>query len=556
MTVIIKNNLLYRFGVVAFLLWVTGPGPTLSQNDHGDSVQVRLQHFPNDTAGVQELLDLSSQSYHSDLKKAYMYASRAMEISQEIDYPSGLLHSKYYLAVFFSNSDFEIAETNLMEALQIADELYDTIMSGKIFNIAGLIKNNKKQYEDALVFFEKSLDCFGAGDKVRGDSLSAAVYNNMAISYLGLSQKQKAIETYFRALETNMASGTELWVATNYYNIGNEYLKSGDTVKALKYLQLSSGMAREKGFGSVQPYICNALNRYYTVKGQPARALDFARKAYVASKRQMNRLEEKHALMKMAEGFLEMGNYDSAYHYQVLITAITDSIYINSQTRDLDVLELRYRYQKRITEQESRILSYELDSTRRRVQIILIVLGSILVLLLLTFLLLSQRQLLKRRALEQKALRLEKENLSKQVEYKNKELTLNIMHQAQAGELLRTIGKKAKGLRFEGDEENRRIWNEILAELRANTNPKKWEDFQVSFKEVDNEFYRNLHLKFPSLTPNELRFAAFLKMNMSTKEISSLTFQSENAIKTARHRLRKKFGLGRDDNLTAFLNSI
>ena len=63
--------------------------------------------------------------------------------------------------------------------------------------------------------------------------------------------------------------------------------------------------------------------------------------------------------------------------------------------------------------------------------------------------------------------------------------------------------------------------------------------------------------KFPNLTPNEQRLCAFLKLNMSTKDISELTGQTINAIEMARYRLRKKLHIsGKDENLITFLSQI
>jgi DNA-binding CsgD family transcriptional regulator len=49
---------------------------------------------------------------------------------------------------------------------------------------------------------------------------------------------------------------------------------------------------------------------------------------------------------------------------------------------------------------------------------------------------------------------------------------------------------------------------------------------------------------------------AFFKLNMTSKEIAALTYQSLNSIKVARYRLRKKLRLEKEDNLVTFLNRL
>jgi DNA-binding CsgD family transcriptional regulator len=73
---------------------------------------------------------------------------------------------------------------------------------------------------------------------------------------------------------------------------------------------------------------------------------------------------------------------------------------------------------------------------------------------------------------------------------------------------------------------------------------------------VHNDFYDKLNEKFPNLSANEKRLCAFLRLNMSTKEISAITYQSINSITVARSRLRKKLELDSDENLISFLESI
>jgi len=94
-------------------------------------------------------------------------------------------------------------------------------------------------------------------------------------------------------------------------------------------------------------------------------------------------------------------------------------------------------------------------------------------------------------------------------------------------------------------------------ELHRSVESEIWEDFELRFKEVHSDFYTKLIHTFPDLSPNEQRLCAFLKLNMSTKEISELTGQSSKALEMARYRLRIKLNIsGTDENLIAFLSQI
>jgi len=96
----------------------------------------------------------------------------------------------------------------------------------------------------------------------------------------------------------------------------------------------------------------------------------------------------------------------------------------------------------------------------------------------------------------------------------------------------------------------------VIKELDSVDSEEVWKEFEIRFQNVHSDFYKNLVNNFPDLTANELRLCAFLKLNLNTKEISSLTNQSVNSIDVARSRLRQKFGLTKKDNLTSFLAGL
>ncbi|MFD2564433.1 helix-turn-helix and ligand-binding sensor domain-containing protein [Aquimarina rubra] len=80
--------------------------------------------------------------------------------------------------------------------------------------------------------------------------------------------------------------------------------------------------------------------------------------------------------------------------------------------------------------------------------------------------------------------------------------------------------------------------------------------FKINFDKSHQEFYERLSKQYPSLTSKDLRLCAYLKMNLSSKEIAPLLGISPQSVDVNRHKLRKKLNLGSDDNLTHFLVSF
>jgi len=155
-----------------------------------------------------------------------------------------------------------------------------------------------------------------------------------------------------------------------------------------------------------------------------------------------------------------------------------------------------------------------------------------------------------------KKISLEKKTLLFDLDFKNKELTTNVMYLLKKNEFTMNISDKLKKARYDFKPDNRKIIDDIIRELENSSSEGAWKDFEVRFQEVHAGFYKKLNNKYPDLSPNELKLCAFLRLNMSTKEISTITFQSAKSISMARFRLRKKIGVGSYENLISYLNQI
>jgi DNA-binding CsgD family transcriptional regulator len=80
-----------------------------------------------------------------------------------------------------------------------------------------------------------------------------------------------------------------------------------------------------------------------------------------------------------------------------------------------------------------------------------------------------------------------------------------------------------------------------------------WSLFENNFDEAHENFIKRLKEKHPELSPRDLRFCAYLRMNLSSKEIASLLNVTVRGVEIRRYRLRKRLGLDHQQNLTAYL---
>lgn len=79
------------------------------------------------------------------------------------------------------------------------------------------------------------------------------------------------------------------------------------------------------------------------------------------------------------------------------------------------------------------------------------------------------------------------------------------------------------------------------------------EHFQVHFNQVHSDFSKRLKATYPGLTPQEMKLCAYLRLNLSPKEIAQLMYISVRGVKISHYRQRKKRELDRQDNLLYFI---
>jgi DNA-binding CsgD family transcriptional regulator len=104
-------------------------------------------------------------------------------------------------------------------------------------------------------------------------------------------------------------------------------------------------------------------------------------------------------------------------------------------------------------------------------------------------------------------------------------------------------------------------WRQAVRQLLGILNnderlDEDWEQFAMHFDKVHADFLARLRDRYPQLTPRDHKLCAFLRMNLSSKEIAPLLYISVRGVEISRYRLRKKLDLDAEANLTDFLLGI
>ena len=97
-------------------------------------------------------------------------------------------------------------------------------------------------------------------------------------------------------------------------------------------------------------------------------------------------------------------------------------------------------------------------------------------------------------------------------------------------------------------------FKKIIRDIDRNLSEDEgWEQFTKHFDQVHGDFLSNIKKDNPTLTPQEIKLCAYLRMNMSSKEIANLLNISVRGVEISRYRLRKKLDISRDTNLVDYM---
>lgn len=156
---------------------------------------------------------------------------------------------------------------------------------------------------------------------------------------------------------------------------------------------------------------------------------------------------------------------------------------------------------------------------------------------------------------ELKIIALKKDKLELELKIKSKELAGSTMTIIKKNEIIKTIKeevinqKKVLGVQYPN-----KYYDKLIRLLDENLSSEDdWAIFQTNFDRIHENFFLNLRSKYPELTSNDLRFCAYLHLNLSSKDIAHLMNITPKGVEVGRYRIRKKIGIPSTKSLTEFM---
>jgi len=530
-----------------FLAMVLCLGINAQNQKHIDSLLLQLEMDIADTTRVNLLNKIAGDLYYLNHDQILEYSQKALELSEDFNYSKGIAEAYNNLGIYYrSKGMYDLAIDYFFNSLEIMEQIKDINGIGRCYNLIGIIYYYLENYHLSLEYYKKALEInIEQNDK----KWIAGNYNNLGMIYEKIGEYGMALEYYFKSLEANIELNNYNWIANNYGNIGSLYQETGNP-KSLEYflkrLQLNVQLNDISGIAQSN-YL---IGRYYNSQGKYNDAINYLQKSYDLSDSIGNLYQTNNIAKELGNAYAGIGNFKEAYNYHVILKHLNDSLNLEENTQKITRLEMQYHFRK---DQQLNELKYQ------KTELLQIAVATFLgILILISILFIGrQRAKAKQHDLEQKKLQLENNLLKEELLFKGIAFQDNVKYLLIKNELITSISERLTQEKPFFLKENQKIIEEVIIELQSNSNNDILEEFELRFNQVHVDFNEKLNKYAPDLTANDKKLCAFLKLKMSTREISSITGQSISSIETARTRLRKKLNIpNKEISLQEFLENL
>ncbi len=159
---------------------------------------------------------------------------------------------------------------------------------------------------------------------------------------------------------------------------------------------------------------------------------------------------------------------------------------------------------------------------------------------------------------EKKEISLRNETLKSQMSFKNAQLTSYTLLISHKNDIMREIKRKLLAFtnQIQSEDLDRELKKLIEAIDKEFKVEEDWKRFEEHFNQIHKDFFNRLKKQYPNLSPTYLKLSAYIRMNLSSKEIASLMNISVRGVEKARSRLRKSIGITKEVNLVTFISDI
>ena len=532
--------------------------------------------------------------YNGKRDSARVLYKKALEVYSENELFKDQALTNHAIAVLdLATGDLDNALKRSKKNIKLLSQLKDSIALGREYTFYADIHQNKGNYEIAYENVLKSLDIF---NRFEHPTFKAQALHLLA-SLESINGNFKKANLYGKeAYAIYKSQGDKLFQSLEANGIGQSYMKIGDIENARKYLDTSLALATEMAHPALLGVVKRNLARVlvktedfdegitileeaaelHRASNRPVEYIrslyflgeaynnrNYPRKALFYYDSAMNEIQKTNSKSQLPEllaarssALEKLNNFEGALQDLKVSKTLNDSINTDKKKQQIEQLRALYETERKEAEialQEEEIKTLNEKSRADNLQKGLYAGGMASALALFGLSVFGYRQRIKRNRVAREK---QEEIYKQEIEHKKKELASQTLHLVQKNTFLEELKENLENLKNSPEKFKMEFRRIVMLLKKEKASDKDWETFKTYFSEVHNDFDQKLKTLYADISEKEIRLAAFLRMNLTTKEIAATMNVLPDSILKSKYRLKKKLGLDREMDLTNFLNTL
>ncbi|MFW5708232.1 MAG: tetratricopeptide repeat protein [Bacteroidota bacterium] len=444
--------------------------------------------------------------------------------------------------------NLNIAYNYAVDGLRLMREFDKPVRMADILLQLATIEQELGNITDAIEHSKEALQIYQEHNDLMYQALMLANLGDLFLMQGNYNESQELLQ---QSIAKADSAGSLNVKATALNRLGNLYLLRNQYSLARQTLAEGLDIASLIGDLPGKVAILNTLGMLFNKTGNPRQAIQSLDESILISQQLNLKPDRSKAYLERSLSHEQLGLYSLALSDYKTHKQLSDSIFAKEALEQIK--ELRIIYETEQKDQEIEIQKFQIDllaqrerNQRGKILLLTILLVSSVLTVFLVHLLLRQK--LKRRQLEHQV-------TQNMLALQKRELTTQVLHIAQKNDLLQELKGMIRELKSECPNSNlqKKIINKINIDIN---NEQSWERFQNYFEDLHKGFGEKIKKIAPEVSPGEIRLISLLKMNLNSHEVASVLNISQEGIKKARYRLRKKLGLESSESLEDFLNNL
>jgi len=463
------------------------------------------------------------------------------------------------IAYLYLEMDNYIMSMNyLNESIATAKENDQTATLADCYNILATVTSRQGDFDKAIEYYNLSKKIYIK----RNDLLGISICNtNIGITHYRKKSFNEAIQYLEESKEQATDIQFNLGLMESLVYLGKAHIKLNNTEAAGFFLNEANHIAQQIKV-SVSDVIM-AESELESKKGNFLNAIRILEDYLKNNSTKLSPKEKIELFKSLSTAYEIASNYKQALYTKSELFRIQDSINDVSKEVQVRILQAEFDYKKVQIDLENKKVELQVSEEKRhssRLLNILLISAGILLIIATILVFLRRKSLRKTRKIiwktKQELQATKQKQLDSEIDFKNKQITDFALHISEKNELLTSIKSKIKSLELTDKTKLNKLADLTLF---LNNNLEQNKEKVAIYSVADNTkeaFYHKLSDLYPELTTKEKRVAAFVRLDLTSKQIAIQQNISISSIDNYRYNLRKKMEVSKEVSLSDFLKNI